>query len=47
MDLGDKLTNVIKYLKVCIYGNLHRLLGDYFDESTYLDIVKNKILVDI
>lgn len=29
------------------YINLQRLLGDYFDEKTYMDIVRNKILVDI
>lgn len=29
------------------YNNLVKLLGDHFSENTYLEIVRNKILVDI
>ncbi len=29
------------------YSNLFKLLRDHFDENTYLQIVKNKILVDV
>eukprot|EP00041_Stephanoeca_diplocostata_P023837 m.593747 g.593747 ORF g.593747 m.593747 type:complete len:521 (+) comp22394_c0_seq7:624-2186(+) len=41
---ADDVANVVI---VAIYSNLKKLLGDHLDETQYLKIVRNEILVDI
>lgn len=41
------VSKVVECVSQGRYNNLLRLLGDHFKEETYLEIVRNKILVDI
>lgn len=43
-DVLDQLVSIIRKAR---YSNLYSLLKDHFDENTYMQIVRNKILVDI
>jgi len=44
---ADTLLTVSSVVKAARYNNLYSLLKDHFSEETYLQIVRNKILVDI
>lgn len=44
---GDQWRHMVDTVKLHRYNNLYKLLGDNLDERTYVDIVRNKILVDI
>ena len=44
--IGDD-SNIVKTVKRSRYVNLYKLLRDRLSESKYMEIVRNKILVDI
>lgn len=44
---GETLDAVVRVVKAARFNNMYRMLGDAFDEETYLRIVRNCILVDI